>query len=60
MNLTNFLNPIDENVLGDAEDGLIDSIIAFYTQRDAISDAQSDGKEGYRLCASSITSGSFT
>jgi hypothetical protein len=45
MNLTNFLNPTDENVLGDTEDGSINSIIAFHTQQDAIGDAQSDGEE---------------
>ena len=45
MNLTNFLNPTDENVLGDTEDGSIKSITAFHTQQDTIGDFQSDGEE---------------
>ena len=45
MNLTNFLNPIDENVVGDTEGGSIESIIAFHTQQDTIGDFQSDGEE---------------
>ena len=39
MNLTNFLNPIDENVVGDTEGGSIESIITFHTQQDIIEDA---------------------